>query len=291
MKAEAWLQERERLVRLAYRLLGSVAEAEDVASESYLRLRRVERAGEVVDDPAAWLTTVTVRLALDVLRSARHRRETYVGPWLPEPLSTEGDPAEEVALAESLSMALLVVLETLSPLERAVFVLREVFAFDHAAIAAMLERSEPAVRQTARRARAHVAARRPRFEPDRARRSEVAQRFLAACSGGSVGALLEVLSADVVMTSDGGGVVTAARKPIEGRDRVGGFIAGLLGQATGRETFRLAEVNAAPSLLLFEDGALTGVYALQVADGAVVAIHALRNPAKLAGLLDRLGPA
>jgi len=287
--AEAWLQERERLVRLAYRMLGSLAEAEDVASEAYLRLRRAGEAGTAVNDPAAWLTTATVRLALDVLRSARLRREAYVGPWLPEPLATGRDPADEVALAESLSVALLVVLETLSPLERAVFVLREVFAFDHAAIAAMLERSEPAVRQTARRARAHVAARRPRFEPDRDRRAEVAQRFLDACTGGSVTALVEVLSDGVVMTSDGGGAVSAARKPIEGRDRVAGFVAGLLRQATGRETFRLAEVNAAPAVLIVEDGELTGVYALQVVDGRVGAIHALRNPAKLSGLLDQLG--
>lgn len=281
MTAEVWLDERERLVRLAYRLLGSVAEAEDVVSDAYMRLRGSDPAP---DDPAAWLTTVTVRLALDVLRSARHRREAYVGSWLPEPLSTEGDPADAVALAESLSTALLVVLETLSPLERAVFVLREVFAFEHSAIAAMLERSEPAVRQTARRARAHVAARRPRFEPDRERRNEVAQRFLAACTGGSVHALVEVLAEDVVMTSDGGGAVSAARKPLEGRERVVGFLAGLLRLATGRETFRLAEVNAAPATLLFEDGVLTGVYALQIADDRIVAIHAMRNPAKLAGL-------
>jgi len=289
MTAEVWLQERERLVRLAYRLLGSVAEAEDVVSEAYLRLRRAGAEGGTIHEPAAWLTTVSVRLALDVLRSARQRRETYVGSWLPEPLATEGDPADEVALAESLSMALLVVLETLSPLERAVFVLHEIFAFDHPSIATMLDRSEPAVRQTARRARAHVAARRPRFEPDRDRRTEVAHRFMAACAGGSVSALVEVLSADVVMTSDGGGVVTAARKPVEGRDRVVGFLTGLLALATGLETFRLAEVNAAPAVLILEDGVLTGVYGLHVTDGRIVAIHAVRNPAKLTRLLERLG--
>jgi RNA polymerase sigma-70 factor (ECF subfamily) len=279
---EIWLAERDRLVGLAYRLLGSIAEAEDVVSEVYLRLRRVDAA--TLDDPAAWLTTVTTRAALDVLRSARRRRETYVGPWLPEPVATGGDPADGVAGAETVTMALLVVLETLSPLERAVFVLHEVFSYDHAAIAGMLDRSEAAVRQTARRARAHVEARRPRFEPDPGRRQEVARRFLAACAGGSIPALLEVLADDVELTSDGGGVVTAARRPLSGARRVAAFLVGLAAQAKPRHRSRLAEVNADTALLLTEDGALTSVVTFEIADDRVTAIRIVRNPAKLGGV-------
>ncbi len=251
-------------------------------SEVYLRLRRVDLA--TVGEPAAWLTTVTTRAALDVLRSARVRREAYVGPWLPEPVGAGGDPGEHAAAAASVDLALLVVLETLSPLERAVFVLREVFAHDHATIAAILGRSEVAVRQTARRARAHVQARRPRFEPDPARREEVVRRFLAAATGGSVPALLEVLAEDVVLVSDGGGVVSAAR-PITGAGRVAGFLAGLVRLATDRHRLRLLRVNGHAAVVLEEDGALAGVYALDVADGRVTAIHVIRNPAKLGAVL------
>lgn len=280
---EVWVGERDRLIGLAYRLLGSITEAEDVVSEVYLRLRRVDLA--TVGEPAAWLTTVTTRAALDVLRSARVRREAYVGPWLPEPVGAGGDPGEHAAAAASVDLALLVVLETLSPLERAVFVLREVFAHDHATIAAILGRSEVAVRQTARRARAHVQARRPRFEPDPARREEVVRRFLAAATGGSVPALLEVLAEDVVLVSDGGGVVSAARRPITGAGRVAGFLAGLVRLATDRHRLRLLRVNGHAAVVLEEDGALAGVYALDVADGRVTAIHVIRNPAKLGAVL------
>lgn len=278
----AWLAERDRLLGLAYRLLGSVAEAEDVVSEVYLRLLRVGVA--TLDDPAAWLTTVTTRAALDVLRSARVRREAYVGPWLPEPVATGGDPAEGAIVAESITMALLVVLETLSPLERAVFVLREAFHHDHAAIAAILGRSEASVRQTAHRARAHVEARRPRYEPDQARRDEVARRFLAAAAGGSVPALLAVLAEDVTLVADGGGGATAARRPVTGAARVAAFLAGLAAQATDRHRLRLAEVNGDTAVLLEEDAAIVSVVTFEIADDRVSAIRIVRNPAKLRGV-------
>jgi RNA polymerase sigma-70 factor (ECF subfamily) len=279
MTEQVWLAERPRLLGLAYRLLGSYSEAEDVLSEAYLRLR-----GADVDDPPAWLTTVVTHLCLDVLRSARVRREAYVGPWLPEPIATEGDPADDVARAESVSMALLVVLESLSPLERAVFVLREVFAYDYATIAAMLGRSEQAVRQMGHRAREHVEARRPRFEPDRERRRKVAQRFWEACRSGRVEPLIAVLAEDVTLASDGGGVVPAARHPRRGARAVAMFVRSLLRQATGQETVRFAELNAAPAIIVTPEDGMTTAVMLETEDERVARIWIVRNPAKLRGL-------
>lgn len=277
--AGAWIAERDRLVGLAYRMLGSVAEAEDVVAEAYLRL---DRAGaSTVREPAAWLTTATTRLALDVLRSARRTRESYVGTWLPEPVDTS-DPAGDVEHAESVSMALMVVLEALAPAERAVFVLREAFGYDHAAIAEMLGRSEAAVRQTAHRARAAVAARRPRFEPDRERRDQVARRFMAACAGDDVGALVALLAEDAVLVSDGGGRAPAARRPIQGADAVARFLLGLVRVgATRGITATLTELNACPGVLVTEGGAVTSAFVLDVVDDRIAVVRAVRNPDKL----------
>ncbi len=283
MTEEVWLTERDRLLGLAYRLLGSASEAEDVLSEAYLRLHTAED----IDDPPAWLTTVVTRLCIDVLRSARVRREAYVGPWLPEPIATEGDPAEDVVNAESVSMALLVVLESLSPLERAVFVLHEVFAYDHASVAGMLGRSEPAVRQMAHRARDHVQARRPRFEPDRERRRQVAERFWQACTSGRIEPLIAVLAEDVTMTSDGGGVVPAARRPFTGVQRVIRVIRSLGRQVTGRETVRFTELNAAPAIILTEDSGIVSAIVLETDGDRVARIWIVRNPAKLGLITDR----
>jgi RNA polymerase sigma-70 factor, ECF subfamily len=279
---EVWLAERARLLGLAYRLLGSVSEAEDVLSEAYLRLRAAGLAA--IDDPPAWLTTVVTRLCIDVLRSARARREAYVGPWLPEPIATGGDPADHVADAESVSMALLVVLESLSPLERAVFVLREVFAYDYASVAGILGRSEQAVRQMAHRAREHVRARRPRFEPDRERRRLVAERFWEACTSGQVEPLIAVLAEDVTLTSDGGGVVLAARRPLAGVQQVVRFIRGLSRQTTGRETVQFTELNAAPAVILHEENGTTSAIVLETDGARVARIWLVRNPAKLRAL-------
>lgn len=277
---EVWLAERGRLLGLAYRLLGSVSEAEDVLSEAYLRL---QAAGEL-DEPAAWLTTVVTRLCVDVLRSARVRREAYVGPWLPEPIATDADPADDVARAESVSMALLVVLESLSPLERAVFVLHEVFAYDYASVAAMLGRSQEAVRQMAHRARQHVEARRPRFEPDRERRRQVAQRFWDAVGSGRVEPLIAVLAPDVTLASDGGGVVPATRHPRQGAQRVAAFLRSLLNQATGNERIRFAELNAAPAILVTQEDGTTSAMVLETEGEQVARIWIVRNPAKLRAL-------
>lgn len=205
----AWQAHRERLVGLAYRMLGSVAEAEEVVQEAFVRL---VRSGEVAD-PGAWLTTVVSRLCLDQLGSARAQREVYVGQWLPEPLLVAPGPQEAVALAESVSTALLVVLETLSPLERVVFVSREAFGLEYGEIAAVVGRTVVAVRQVASRARRHVRARRPRFEADAAARRRVAGAFLSACAGGDLQELLAVLDPQVVLRSDGGGNALAAPHP------------------------------------------------------------------------------
>jgi len=215
-QARVWYAERDRLVGLAYRMLGSVFEAEEVVQEAFLRLYRSQE----VEDPWAWLTTVVSRLCLDHLGSARARREVYVGQWLPEPMFTQPEPQDEVALAESVSTAMLVVLETLSPLERVVFVLREAFALEYAEIAAMVKRSAAAVRQLASRARRHVREGRPRFEPDAAQRERVASAFLAACEGADLERLLAVLDTDVVLRSDGGGKAPSPPHAVSGALRV-----------------------------------------------------------------------
>src|ERR671911_144382 len=215
-------EHRDLLISVAYRVLGSVSDAEDTVQEAWLRWCKVDPAE--VSNPRAFLVRVTTRLAIDRLRRAKARRESYVGPWLPEPVLTGRDVAEDVALAESVSMAMLVVLETLSPLERAVFVLREAFAMPYAEIAEILGRSEVAVRQLARRARDHVRERGHRFETDLATRQRVTERFLAATTSGDLDALMEVLAPGVTLVSDGGGRVLAARRPIQGADKVARFL-------------------------------------------------------------------
>lgn len=269
-----------RLFGLAYRMLGIVADAEDVVQEAFTRLAA---AGDV-DDPAAWLTTVVANLSIDQLRSARRQRETYVGAWLPEPLLTEDlDPADVVGATETLTLAFLVVLERLSPLERAVFLLHDVFGYPHDAIAAMLGRSHAAVRQVASRARRHVRADAPRYEVDADRRRAAAEAFVAAVAGGDIDALVDVLAPEVVLTSDGGGKASAARRPLQGPDRVARFLLGLASQAaTGGWDLSFTEVNREPGLVVTRAGAVEAVFNLHVVDGRVAAIHAVRNPDKLA---------
>ncbi|MFA9431130.1 RNA polymerase sigma factor SigJ [Egicoccus sp. AB-alg2] len=276
-------EHRSALLGLAYRLLGSVSEAEDAVQEAFLRLERHGTDG--IDNVGGWLNRTTSRICLDRLTSAQARREVYVGPWLPEPLESSGDPGDPVELAESVSMAFLVVLESLSPAERVAFLLHDVFGYDHAELAAILDRSEAACRQLVSRARKQVEARRPRFEPDPSVRAEVAGRFLEACRTGDLQALLSTLAPDVVLRSDGGGKVSAARRPVEGAERVMRFFEGLARQAPSDVVLETRWYNGTPGLVVgVADGSLLVVFVLDVADGAVRSIEAIRNPDKLAHL-------
>ncbi len=279
---EAWHAERERLLGVAYRMLGSAFEAEEVVQEAFLRLYRT--AG--VEDAGAWLTTVVTRLCLDQLGSAKARREVYVGQWLPEPMFTRPDPGEAVALAESVTTAFLVVLETLSPLERVIFVLREAFGFDYAAIATAVGRSPAAVRQLASRARRHVRERRSRFEADAAERERVARAFLAACAGADLQGLLAVLDPEVVLRSDGGGKVPSAPHPIQGALRVARALLGLLRMVPPGVQTCAVPVNGTLGMVCQyqPDGRLFAVVSLDVASGRVAGVNLLANPDKLCHL-------
>ena len=288
-------EHRELLIGVAYRVLGRVSDAEDVVQEAWLRWAKVDRAE--VADARAFLVRVSTRLAIDRLRRVRARRESYVGPWLPEPLVTGDDIAEDVALAESVSMAMLVVLETLSPLERAVFVLREAFAMPYSEIAEILGRSEVAVRQLARRAREHVRERGHRFETDKATRQRVTERFLAATTSGDLNALMEVLAPGVTLVGDGGGRALAPLRPIRGAEKVARFLVAVQRPEHVARFFgttatdvaphlgvRIAQVNGGPGIVVtYKDKPVTTIV-LDVADGVVHTIHLVANPEKLLGV-------
>ena len=278
----AFEAQRPYLRAVAYRLLGRVGDAEDVVQEAWLRWREVDRA-TVVDD-RAYLTQVTTSLAIDRLRREQRRRETYVGPWLPEPVALEPDVADRVELADSVEMALLVVLETLSPLERAVFVLREAFGEPYEEIALVVDRNEEAVRQLAHRARRHVDERRPRFDADARTRREVTERFLAAAAGGDVDALMELLAPDVTLVSDGGGVVRAALRPIEGADAVARWLAGVASRGLAEPSMEVVELNGGPAAVVRSRGELQAAIVLGVAGGRVRAVYLVANPDKLSRL-------
>ena len=273
---------RGLLFTVAYEMLGSVADAEDVLQESWLRWDAADQGQ--VRDPRAYLVRVVTRQALNRLRTVKRQRETYVGPWLPEPIATTHDVAEDVELADAVSLAMLVVLETLTPLERAVFVLREVFGFEYAEIAAATDRTPEAVRQLASRARNHVQARRPRMEvpPDAI---EVTERFLAAAATGDIQQLMEVLSPDVLLVTDGGGVKQAALRPIAGSDKVARWLGGVMVNAAGF-TVEWRNVNGRPGVLLMIDGELDAYGTLLVEDGRVRALYLVRNPDKLRHLVE-----
>ena len=281
---------RPRLVGVAYRMLGSVGDAEDVVQEAWLRWARVDPS--TVDDPTAFLVRTVSRLALDRMRRVAARRETYVGPWLPEPVLTARtdagveDPAAEAERAASLSMAMLVVLETLSPLERTVFVLHEAFAYPYTEIADILDRSPAAVRQLAHRAREHVAARRPRFAPDPGLRRDATERFLRASVQGDLAALLELLAPDAVLWADGGGKVRAPRRPIQGADKIARFFVGIGDDAVpSGSTVEIVEVNGGPAAVLMGPSGAEAVLQLDLDDdGRVTDIRMVGNPDKLAGL-------
>jgi RNA polymerase sigma-70 factor (TIGR02957 family) len=274
-----FVQHRGLLHAVAYRMLGSVKEAEDVVQEAWLRWTRVEPA--TVLDAEALLVRVTIRLAIDQLRSARVRRESYVGPWLPEPVLTGPDIADEVVRADAVSTALLLVLETLSPLERAVFVLHEAFGYPYAEIAHFVGRREPAVRQLAHRARKAVESRRRRYDSDPVTRQQVTERFLAACSGGDIAALVEVLAPNVTMISDGGGHTGAPRKPIHGAELVARAIMVLSRQQPAGSTSGVLPVNGGPGVVVRSAGTPVLAMTLHLVDGLVQTIHAVSNPEKL----------
>lgn len=283
--AELFDEERERLFAVAYRMLGSVVEAEDIVQETFTRYAREDRSD--VETPQAFLTTTLTRLAIDRLRAASTSRETYIGPWLPEPLLAEDASIPEAAeLAESVSMAVLVLLESLNPVERAIFVLREAFEYEYREIAEIVDRSPDNCRQIALRARRQIAARRPRFEPSRQKRDELARRFFSACRDGDAEELLELLADDVVMYGDGGGKAPAMRKPLQGADRVAHTLL-----AFARIADRLgatdvpATVNGQPGArYLTADGLLLNVVELDVDPHGIRAIRSVVNPDKLSHL-------
>lgn len=274
-----FVRHRNLLFTVAYEMLGSAADAEDVLQEVWLRWADADRAG--VRDPRAYLVRMVTRLCLNRVRTLSRRREEYVGTWLPEPLRTVPDVAEDVALADSVSTAMLLVLETLPPTERAVFVLREVFEVPYPEIAEAVEKSEVAVRQIASRARAHVAERRPRTSVSAAERDAVIERFRAATATGDLQGLMDVLAPDVVLMSDGGGRVKAALNAIHGRDKVFRFLAAVA--PDGLEV-QPVWVNGSPGIEFVLGGRRDGVATLVVEEGVITRLYLVRNPDKLVRL-------
>lgn len=282
-------EQRSSLTGVAYRMLGSSADAEDIVQEAWLRWVAADRSE--VDSPRAYLVRVTTRLALDRLRRAHTRREQYVGPWLPEPLVTHtsagtDDTADRVLSVESVSMAMLIVLESLSPLERVVFVLREAFGFPYSQIALTLHRGEAAVRQLATRARRHVESRTPRYDVDPAERRNLTERFLAAAAGGDLEELLAVLAPEASLIADGGGKAPAPRRVIESADKVGRFVAGVARKMPSDARLRSVQLNGAPAVVLVHRARVTHAVLLEVAHGRIQRVYLWSNPDKTA-VLDR----
>jgi RNA polymerase sigma-70 factor (TIGR02957 family) len=278
---DVFVAHRNLLFTVAYEMTGSAADAEDVLQETWLRWAEVHL--DEVRDPRAYLVRITTRLSLNRLRTVQRQRETYVGPWLPEPLLTTPDVAEDVELADAVSVAMLHVLETLTPSERAVFVLREVFDLPYGDIAVAVEKSPAAVRQIAHRARNHVEARQPRIEVSRHERKAVVDRFLAAVGTGDIQSLMDVLAPDVVLVTDGGGRKKSALRPILGRDKVMRFIAGV---ADPRAVAELRTVNGSPALAVLIEGVVDTIATFLVEDGLVTGMYAVRNPEKLRRLVE-----
>ena len=275
---------------IAYRMVSSVAETEDIVQEAFLRLHRARQEGVAVESPKAYLAAVTTRLAIDHLRSARVRRESYVGPWLPEPVVQEGEPAmaRQVEMAESVSMAFMLVLEALSPVERAVFLLREVFDYSYPEIAQIVDKSEENCRQIFTRAKRHIDAGKRRFEASPEKRDEIARRFFAASERGELDGLVRLLAADAAFHGDGGGKAAAVAHPVTGADRVARLVAGIFGKfkAAGIRMVR-AEVNGQPGAKFVDrHDRIVGVWSLDAADGQIQCVCAVVNPDKL----RHLGP-
>jgi RNA polymerase sigma-70 factor (ECF subfamily) len=277
-------EHRGLLQAVAYRVLGSVADAEDVVQDAWLRWSRVDIAG--VNDAEGYLVRVATRLAIDRLRSARVRRESYVGPWLPEPMLTSPDIAEDVVLADSVSTAMLLVLEALSPMERAVFVLREAFGYSYAEIAGFVERGEATVRQIARRAKVAVEARRHRYDTDQATRQQATERFLAATLGGDLKALMEVLAPGVTLVSDGGGITAAPRKSIHGRQRVARALVIFAKRKPEDANAEMSQINGGPGIVIFSGRTPILAITLHLVDGVIETVHVVSNPEKLTGVVE-----
>jgi RNA polymerase sigma-70 factor (ECF subfamily) len=276
---EAFVAHRNLLFTVAYELLGSAADAEDVLQETWLRWADVDL--DSVRELRPYLVRITTRQALTRLRTLGRRKESYVGPWLPEPLLTTPDVAEDVELADSVSMAMLLVLQTLAPTERAVFVLREVFDLEYDEIAKAVDKSPAAVRQIAHRARAHVAARRPRGVVSPAETRSALEAFQRAVETGDLQSLLNILAPDVVVLSDGGGVKQALPRPIMGADKVARLLIAGLGRAGAAASFDRVQVNGCPALIMRLHGEIDGVVALRIEDGLVTGLYYVRNPEKL----------
>ena len=282
MTDDPFIAHRSLLFTVAYEMLGSAADADDVVQETWLRWAEVDRAG--VHDPRAYLVRIVTRQALNRLRTMSRRREDYVGEWLPEPLLTSPDVAEDVELAESVSIAMLTVLETLSPVERAVLVLREVFDVPYDEIAAAVDKSSAAVRQIAHRARGHVAARRPRMAVSRTEQQRVVDRFLSAVTAGDVMGLMDVLAPDVVVVADSGGLAPAARRPVTGRARVANALA-RFAEFAPHVQITTPLVNGAVAARIDAGGEFDTAITFVVEDGLITRMYAMRNPHKL-GRLD-----
>jgi RNA polymerase sigma-70 factor (ECF subfamily) len=285
---EVFEANRKLLFAVAYRMLGSVADAEDTVQDAWLRWSAAPRSD--IAQPRAYLARTVTHIALNKLRSARARRETYVGPWLPEPMLTTGpDTADRTELAESVSLAMLVVLESLTPEERAVFVLHEVFGFPHAEIAVAIGRTDASVRQLMHRAREHVQARRPRFDVDAGQQRAVTERFLAAAGGGDIDELMLVLAPDVILVSDGGGKAKAPLRPVIGAAKVARFLAAIAAQPymgidKSEMTIEVAEINGGPGILVTTGGRPVTAVTTVIAGGRITAIQLVANPDKLRGL-------
>ncbi|HET6818326.1 MAG TPA: RNA polymerase sigma-70 factor [Mycobacteriales bacterium] len=283
---DAFVELRPRLFGIAYRMLGSVSDAEDVVQDAFLRWQRTDP--DSVDNADAFLTTVVVRLSLDELRSSRKRREEYVGPWLPEPLLVdEHDPAAAAELADSLSMAFLVVLEALAPAERAAFLLHEVFGYDYDGIAAMLGKQPAACRQLVSRARRRVGERRQRYDADLRQGRELAQQFLTACATGDVDGVMALLSEDATLWTDGGGVAKAARRVIAGSRKVARFLVAITPTLPPTAEIADAVVNGQPGTLISDGGEPIATIAYDIRDGEIVGIHVVNNPEKLTAVRVR----
>ncbi|MCX5389311.1 RNA polymerase sigma-70 factor [Streptomyces sp. NBC_00094] len=282
-------EHRRMLLGVAYRMLGRAADAEDVVQEAWFRWTAEDRAA--VREPRAFLVRITTRLAIDRLRQAQARRESYVGPWLPEPVVTDFGPtapdtAERALLADSVSLAVLVVLESLSPLERAVFVLREAFGFPFGEIATALDRSEAAVRQLAGRARRHVDEGKPRYDVDPTERRDLTERFLSAAAGGDLGELLALLAPDARLVGDSGGKAKGPLRVIDSADKIGRFLCGVARGADVTYDYRFAELNGGPAVIAFVDGTPDSFFQIEIQDGRVQCVYLIRNPDKLQGLAD-----
>jgi RNA polymerase sigma-70 factor (ECF subfamily) len=275
-------EHRSTLIGAAYRILGSRVEAEDAVQDAWIRWSGVDH--DTIDEPRAFLLTVTTRLALNRLRQLARRKESYVGPWLPEPVATDprADGEKATQLADEVSMAMLIVLESLSPLERAAFVLTEVFGMSAPEVAGALDRSPAAVRQLVHRARSHVESRQPRELVSAERHREITERFMAAAAGGDITALMEVLSPDVVLVTDGGGIRQAALRPIHGSDKVLRWLGGTLGKPeTALIEFELRQVNGELAIIALNPDGIDGVIFVTVEDDRITALHGIRNPEKL----------